>query len=374
MMTETSDRRLPVGIQSFKEIRKGNYLYVDKTDLIWNLANKGYKFNYLSRPRRFGKSVLVDTLQAYFEGKKELFEGLKIMEMEKEWKSYPVIRLDMSQAGATASELRSYLDCTFAKYELKYGIPVEHEDLLGNRIHAIIKSACEQTGLDAVVLIDDYDFPLLHSWGTPEYEPCTDIYSNIFCVLKGNDYYEKLVFITANTKLTQFSHGLNNLSYIGLCKQTAAICGFTEQEIADYFMPYIKSLGKKNDWTTIETTYQLKAYYGGYHFSTDNTIEIFNPASLIKALANQEVNNYMASSDTATLWSKLHNVTEISNYSYFLLLDFTMDTADITEGGTEFFLYQFGYLTIKEHKEGLYYLDFPNGEAKEALQKLLDRN
>lgn len=184
MMEEMSERRLPVGIQSFNEIRKKDYLYVDKTNLVWNLANRGNKYNYLSRPRRFGKSVLVDTLQAYFEGKKELFEGLKIMELEKEWVKRPVIRLDMSRAGATASELRAYLDSIFEEYEQKYGIPVRHDNLMGNRLDAIITSAYEQTGMQVAILVDDYDLPLLHSWGTSEYEPCTDIYSNIFCVIK----------------------------------------------------------------------------------------------------------------------------------------------------------------------------------------------
>ena len=133
MMTETNDRRLPVGIQSFEKIRKEGYLYVDKTDLIWNLANKGMTYNYLSRPRRFGKSVLVDTLQAYFEGKKELFEGLKIMEQEKQWVKRPVIRLDMSRAGATAEEIKSYLNKAFKKLEKLYQITIDPQDSLANR-------------------------------------------------------------------------------------------------------------------------------------------------------------------------------------------------------------------------------------------------
>ncbi len=146
MMEEANERRLPVGIQSFREIRKEGYLYVDKSDLIWLLANKGKKYNYLSRPRRFGKSVLVDTLQAYFEGKKELFEGLKIMDLEKNWTCRPAIRLDMSRGGSDADSIRSYLDISFEQYEKKYGITPKPTATLADRFNAIIVTANEQTG------------------------------------------------------------------------------------------------------------------------------------------------------------------------------------------------------------------------------------
>ena len=160
MMTETNNRRLPVGIQSFEKIRKEQYLYVDKTDLIWQLANNGKTYNYLSRPRRFGKSVLVDTLQAYFEGKKELFERLKIMELEKDWVKRPVIRLDMSRAGATAEEINAYLNKAFKKLEKLYQITIDPQDTLANRFDTIIETACEQTGQQVAILIDEYDSPL----------------------------------------------------------------------------------------------------------------------------------------------------------------------------------------------------------------------
>ena len=157
VMTDMSERRLPVGIQSFEEIRKEKYLYVDKTDLVWNLANKGNKYNYLSRPRRFGKSVLVDTLQTYFEGKKELFEGLKIMDMEKEWVTRPVIRLDMSRGGANASTLRSYLDIRFGQYEELYDITPKATAQLADRFDGIITTACKKTGQQVAILIYEYD-------------------------------------------------------------------------------------------------------------------------------------------------------------------------------------------------------------------------
>lgn len=169
-MTDNRYRRLPVGIQSFKVIREENYLYVDKSDIVWNMVNLGDKYNYLSRPRRFGKSVLVDTLESYLEGRKDLFEGLKIMQMEKDWKHYPVIRLDMSRGGANEETLRSYLNLRFKDYEEKYNITPDPTAMLADRFHAIIATAYKQTGLRVAVLIDEYDSPLQHSWRTPEHE------------------------------------------------------------------------------------------------------------------------------------------------------------------------------------------------------------
>ena len=175
-MANNEYRKLPIGIQSFNKIREENYLYVDKTDIIWDLANKGRRYNYLSRPRRFGKSVLIDTLQCYFEGRKELFEGLKIMDLEKDWKEYPVIRLDMSRGGANAETLRSYLNLRFGYYEEKYFITPAPTAQLADRFDAIITTAYKQTGLKVAILIDEYDSPLQHSWKTPEHEACTEVY------------------------------------------------------------------------------------------------------------------------------------------------------------------------------------------------------
>lgn len=186
-------RRLPVGIQSFKKIREEGYLYVDKSDIVWNLANNGNINNYLSRPRRFGKSVLVNTLQAYFEGKKELFEGLKIMELEDEWKQHPVIRLDMSRGGANAETLRSYLDIRFGEYESIYGIIPKTTAKLADRFHRILTVAHEKTGLQVVILIDEYDSPLQHSWKTPTHEACTEVYREVFAILKADDEIERFL-------------------------------------------------------------------------------------------------------------------------------------------------------------------------------------
>ncbi len=375
MMTDMSERRLPVGIQSFEKIRKEGYLYVDKTDLVWNLANKSKVYNYLSRPRRFGKSVLVDTLQAYFEGKKELFEGLKIMDLEKEWIKRPVIRLDMSRAGATAEEICSYLNKIFKKYEKVYNIVADPQDSLANRFDSIIETAYEQTGQQVSILIDEYDSPLQHSWKTPYHEECTAVYRKVFAILKADDEFEKFVFITGITKFTQISlfSVLNNLTNISFYPQYAAICGITKQEITDNFMPEIEAMGEKNGWTTEETVAQLKANYDGYHFSADNMVDVFNPFSLINALDESKIKNYWASSGATSLLPKFVDNMEIrlKDFDNCALLSTTIETSDVVGGGAELFLYQSGYLTIKSCANGVYFLGFPNHEVRQALYEMV---
>ncbi len=375
MTTEASERRLPVGIQSFEKIRKENYLYVDKTDLIWKLANSGKTYNYLSRPRRFGKSVLVDTLQAYFDGKKELFEGLKIMELEKDWVKRPVIRLDMSRGGDTAEDLCSYLNKAFKKYEKLYGVEVDPQDSLANRFDAIIETACEQTGQQVAILIDEYDSPLQHSWKTPYHEECTAVYRKVFAILKADDLYEKFVFITGITKFTQISlfSVLNNLTNISFHPQYAALCGITKQEITDNFMPEIEAMGKKNGWTAEEAIEQLKANYDGYHFSADNMVDVFNPFSLINALDQCSIKNFWAASGATSLLPKFVDDMEIrlEDFENCPIDSDTIETSDVTGGGAELFLYQSGYLTIKGYEDGLYLLGIPNHEVRKALNMVV---
>ena len=370
-MVETNDRRLPVGIQSFEEIRKDGYLYVDKTDIIWQLANRNKTYNYLSRPRRFGKSVLVDTLEAYFMGKKELFEGLKIMQMETEWVKRPVIRLDMSRAGAEPATLRSYLDITFGRLEEEYGITPKPTAQLADRFNAIIVGAYEQTGLQVAILIDEYDSPLQHSWNTPQHEACTAIYREVFAILKADDKYEKFVFITGITKFTQISlfSVLNNLSNISFEPEYAAICGITKEEVLRDFKPEINKLAECEDWTFDEAVAQLTAYYDGYHFCRRNMVDVFNPFSLINALADSDLKNYWASSGATSLLPKFVDDMELKlgNFDPCTILRQTIETSDVTGGGAELFLYQSGYLTIKDYQMGVYILGFPNSEVRQAL-------
>ena len=374
-MVETNDRRLPVGIQSFEKIRKEGYLYVDKTDIIWQLANRNKTYHYLSRPRRFGKSVLVDTLEAYFMGKKELFEGLKIMQLETEWVKRPVIRLDMSRAGAEPETLRSYLNNIFRQYEKVYSLVPDPTDSLADRFDAIIQTAYEQTGQQVAILIDEYDSPLQHSWKTPQHEACTAIYREVFAILKADDKYEKFVFITGITKFTQISlfSVLNNLSNISFEPEYAALCGITKEEVVRDFKPEINKLASRKGWTFDEAVAQLTAYYDGYHFSHENMVDIFNPFSLINALADSKLRNYWASSGATSLLPKFVDDLEIrlKDFDHSALLDTIIETSDVTGGGAELFLYQSGYLTIKGYISGAYLLGIPNFEVRQALNEIV---
>ena len=375
IMVETNDRILPVGIQSFEKIRKEGYLYVDKTDIIWQLANRNKTYNYLSRPRRFGKSVLIDTLEAYFMGKKELFEGLKIMQLETEWVKRPVIRLDMSRAGAEPETLRSYLDNTFDRLEKEYGITPKPTAKLADRFNAIIVGAYEQTGQQVAILIDEYDSPLQHSWKTPYHEACTAVYREVFAILKADDKYEKFVFITGITKFTQLSlfSVLNNLSNISFEPEYAAICGITKEEVLRDFKPEINKLAEYEDWTFNEAVAKLTAYYDGYHFSRRNMVDVFNPFSLINALADSDLKNYWASSGATSLLPKFVDDMEIrlKDFDHSALLGTIIETSDVTGGGAELFLYQSGYLTIKGYINGTYLLGIPNFEVRQALNEIV---
>lgn len=364
-------RKLPAGIQSFKEIREKGYVYADKTDLVWNMVNNGFKYSYLSRPRRFGKSVLVDTLQAYFEGRKDLFEGLKIMQLEDDWTQRPVIRLDMSRGGATAETIRSYLDIRFGEYEDMYGITPKATAQLADRFHAIITTAHEKAGAQVAILIDEYDSPLQHSWKTPDHEACTEVYREVFAILKADDEYEYFVFITGITKFTQISlfSALNNLTNVSFLPENAAICGITEQEISDNFKEEMEELAERNEWTLQQAHDNLKEYYDGYHFCRNNMIDVYNPFSLINALYTKELNNFWASSGATSLLPKFVSNADIrlQDFEDCMILRNTLEMSDVTGGGAELFLYQTGYLTIKSYEDGVYHLGFPNAEVKQAL-------
>ena len=374
-MAETRNRRLPVGIQSFEKIRKDGYLYVDKTDIIWHLANTDNTYNYLSRPRRFGKSLLVDTLEAYFLGKKELFEGLRIMELEREWVKRPVIRLDMSQAGAEPESVRSYLDNAFHNLETEYGIVVRQESSLAVRFKYIIEGAYNKTGQQVAILIDEYDSPLQHSWKTPHHEACTNIYREVFAILKADDKYEKFIFITGITKFTQISlfSVLNNLSNISFEPEYAAICGITKEEMLRDFKPEIGKLAEYEHRTFDEAVALLTAHYDGYHFSHDNMVDVFNPFSLINALADSKLRNYWASSGATSMLPKFVDNIEIrlKSFENCPIDGDTLETSDVTGGGAELFLYQSGYLTIKGYMDGVYILGIPNYEVRKALYKIV---
>ena len=372
-MAEMITRKLPAGIQFFSIIRKEGYLYVDKTDLVWQLTHSGDLYNYLSRPRRFGKSLLLDTLQCYFEGKKELFEGLKIMELEEEWTEYPVIRLDMSGAGATAAEIKDYLNLEFSKYEALYGITPKETSRESVRLQVILDTAYQKTGKQVVVLIDEYDSPLQHSWKTPEHKGCTEVYRSVFSVLKLKGNVLRFVFITGITKFTQISlfSVLNHLTNISFLPQFAPLCGITEEEMAVNFAPELEALADKMECSFEEAHDKLKTYYDGYHFSDENMTDIYNPFSLLNALSQLRLRNYWISSGATSMLNKFVNNMELRLHDFedcYIDKD-TLETSDVIEGGAELFLYQTGYLTIKGFDEDGYSLGFPNEEVRKALYK-----
>ena len=373
-MATNTRRRLPVGLQSFVEIRKQGYVYVDKTEILWEHVN-GIKFNYLSRPRRFGKSVFVDTLQAYFEGRRDLFEGLKIMNLEQDWTARPVIRLDMSRGGADAVTLRSYFDLVFSRYEEKYDIEERPNSSLASRFDSIILAAYQQTGQQVAILIDEYDSPLQHSWHTPEHEACTAIYREVFAILKADDEMERFVFITGITKFTQISlfSVLNNLCNISFEPQYATICGISQQEMEENFMPEIEEMAKVNGWTTEDTLLKLKEYYDGYHFCRRNMVDIYNPFSLVNALYQKDIKSYWASSGSTSLLPKFVGDIEIhlDYFDHCSVIRTTLESSDVTGGGPELFLYQSGYLTIKSSDEFGYNLCIPNEEVRQALNEMV---
>ena len=291
--------------------------------------------------------------------------------MEKEWVKRPVIRLDMSRAGAETNTLRSYLNNIFRQYEKEYSLVPNPTDSLADRFNAIIVGSYEQTGQQVAILIDEYDSPLQHSWKTPHHEACTSIYREVFAILKADDKYEKFVFITGITKFTQISlfSVLNNLSNISFEPEYAAICGITKEEVLRDFKPEISKLASRNGWTFDEAVAQLTAYYDGYHFSHENMVDIFNPFSLINALADSKLRNYWASSGATSLLPKFVDDMDVrlADFDHSALLSTIIETSDVTGGGAELFLYQSGYLTIKGYQMGVYILGFPNNEVRQAL-------
>lgn len=361
-------RRLPLGIQNFEELRKGDYLYVDKTDMVWEIAN-GDKYNFLSRPRRFGKSLLTSTLQCYFEGKKELFEGLKIMDLEKEWVKRPVLHFSMNLGGSDAASLKSYLNKKLAFYEAVYG-KCNEEVSLSDRFTGVIQRAYEQSGVQIAVLVDEYDAPLQHTYETDEHDACREIYRNFFTGLKDFGYCIKCVFLTGITKFTQISlfSVLNTLTNISFKEEYASICGLTTDEILAEFKPEIDRLAEKKSWTLQQTISMLQEKYDGYHFS-ENLVGVFNPFSVLSALNEGKLKSYwMATGANAMLMKILkdfaQNVTKLDG----CLIDMDyLETSDVNTLNPRLFLYQAGYLTIKGVEEDSYILGFPNNEVKKAL-------
>jgi len=361
-------------MQYFETIRQEGYVYVDKTDLVWKIANTDQN-NFLSRPRRFGKSLLSDTLACYLEGRKDLFEGLKIMSLEKEWKKHFVFRFDFS-GKETSQQLKNYLEGTLGEYEKQLGHSAMVE--IGDRFLALMKRAYEQTGEKFAVIIDEYDAPLQRTlYDNDEHDKVVAIYRSFFPTLKTGSKHLKCLFFTGITKFTQLSlfSTLNNVAILSAMPEYATVCGFTHQELLDNFMPEIEALGRENNWDIERTLGELQYMYDGYHFSPDTTPEtaVYNPYSVINALANRNIDNYWASSGASRLLNDALQRNDVNGDSLegCILNKRTLNNADVSLDDIPLFLYQSGYLTIKSYDDEIYTLGIPNNEVKTALYEIV---
>ncbi len=373
-------RRYPVGIQTFSEIRENGYLYIDKTAFIYKLAYGSGQSYCLSRPRRFGKSLLLSTMQAYFEGRRELFEGLAIAELETEWEKHPVIRLDLSTVKTEdASQLVELLDAVLRRHEATWGRDANTKTP-GSRLMSLIRSAAAQTGKKAVVLIDEYDAPLLNVAHDPErLREFRVVMREFFAPLKACDEYLRFVFLTGITKFSQLSifSELNNLKNISLDPRFAAICGITEEELQAQMAPDIEALAATLGVSHDEALARLKANYDGYHFCSPSP-DIYNPFSLLSALDSGQLESYWFGSGTPTV---LVNLLQQSNWEIGDLEDREADAEEFDAPAEDMptplpMLYQAGYLTIKSRDSftGAYTLGIPNAEVARGLSRSLIRH
>lgn len=373
--------KYPVGIQTFEKIIEGDFVYVDKTDLVYSLVNGGQIY-FLSRPRRFGKSLLLSTLRAYFEGKKNLFAGLKIEALEHDWHVHRVFHFDFngtnfSEPNALNMKIEGYLH----DWEKEYGITPEVDFNLGSRFNRILQAAAEQTGRGAVVLVDEYDKPLLD---VLEKDPellnqNREILKSFYSVFKQADASLRFVFLTGVTKVLQSSAfgGFNQVLDISITNKFEALCGFTEEEVFKYFAKPIREMAVIEGCREEEIRQRLKLHYDGYHFS-ENLTDIYNPFSVLNALYSRNISDYWTTNGIPLYLVRLINnfhgdIDELIN-KYYLPNEFINYKAD-----AEYplpMIYQSGYLTIKDYdkESNLFLLDFPNDEAKNSFFAMVTTN
>ena len=375
-------RLLPNGVQSFEKLRETNCLYVDKTEYVYDLVHKVTPF-FLSRPRRFGKSLLLSTLRAYWEGRKDLFTGLKIEKLESDnpgaWAKYPVLYIDFNTENYNESKtLEDVLDEHLSEWEEEYGIS-DPKGSYGIRFRRVIKQAHKKTGLRCVVLVDEYDKPLLELVDSPELQDhAKAVLKGFFSVLKNRDDDLQAIFITGVTKFHKVSifSDLNQLRDISLSEDYSGICGITDDELRTYFTPEISAMSKKRNISEEECLQKLKSQYDGYRFHQDG-VHVYNPYSLINAFDNKEFGAYWFETGTPTFLVKRlrdnhFDVRRFSNQTIYanerLLKDYTGDTLDLVP-----LLYQSGYLTIAAYNatRNRYTLAFPNEEVKYAFLESL---
>ena len=364
----------PVGIQTFSNIREGNYFYVDKTKYIVDYREKKMKYVFLSRPRRFGKSLFASTLQAYFEGRKELFEGLAIADYEKEWIKHPVLHFDLSGAKhMSVEQLERYLADMLEEQETRWGYKTHQVDA-NLRLKDLVKKAYEQTGEKVVVIIDEYDAPLqdvVHE--KDNLSQLRRIMQNFYSPLKMLDPYLEFTFITGITKFSQLSifSELNNLDNISMFDQYSAICGISKTELITQMKPDIEALGDDLGMTYEECLTELTRFYDGYHFSKKSE-DVFNPFSLVKALNARDIAPYW--------FGDLSFHEKVTEYLDQFDIAKTYKVNDLPEepfGEADFipFLFQYGVLSINKYnpKIGVYTIGVPNEEIRQGISDSLFR-
>lgn len=365
--------KYPIGIQDFEKLRTNGYSYVDKSRFVYKLATEG-EYYFLSRPRRFGKSLFLSTLEAYFQGKKELFEGLAIYDLETEWKKYPIFHIDLNTANFREKDsLYTVLNDYLTTWESKYGTR-ESEATLALRFKGVIARAAEKEGCGVVILIDEYDKPILQTLRDPELQAEHRAQLKAFySVLKTQDRYIKFAFLTGVTKFGKVSvfSDLNNLMDISMDHRYISICGMTEKELLTNFKEGIGELASANEDNETETIDKLRMRYSGYHFE-ENSEEIYNPFSVLNTLANSRYDDYWFKADTHTFLIdilKKHDycITDLNKAQVKANMMNNVDFNPIPV------IYQSGYLTIKSYDERFknYQLGIPNKEVEEGILNTL---
>ena len=366
----------PIGIQTFDKIRQGGYLYIDKTKYIYEITHPG-QYVFLSRPRRFGKSLLMSTFDSYFRGRKDLFKGLAIEKLEKDWTEYPVLHFDLSDIKkGTVEDFGENVNSSLASMEGEFGI-AKTSDNPGTRLKDLVERIYNKTGKQVVLLFDEYDAPLLTVLHDPErLETMRTELQSFYSPIKKLDPYLRFVFITGITKFSQLSifSQLNNLNNISMLPQYAAMCGITIKELEDNFQEGIAVLAEKYHYSHKQVIDKLLYHYDGYHFAEDSE-GVLNPFSLLSAMNNRKFNNYWFSPGTPTflvnMMRKFHtDLTEIDG-SKAMQEDFDAPTENMHNVLPLF--YQSGYLTIKDYnpRSGMYTLGYPNEEVKVGLMRIL---
>lgn len=371
--------KYPIGIQSFDQIIEDGYVYVDKTDLVYRLATEG-KIYFLSRPRRFGKSLLVSTLKNYFLGRKELFKGLKIDALEKDWKVYPVFHIDFNATNYTnPGELERKLSYYISTWADQYSLPERSKTLgLGDLFAEVLRAAHEQSGRRAVVLVDEYDKPVLDVLDVDKNleEEHRNILKSFYSVFKGADEHLQFVFLTGVTKFSQVSvfSGFNQPLDISMHSKYETLCGISQEELNAVFREPIEEMAAVYRCSYEEIMAQLKAQYDGYHFS-DLMTDIYNPFSLLNAFESQRISDFWFKSGTPTYLIRLlshtdENMSEITG-KYYTAEEFIDYKANIEQPLP--MIYQSGYLTIKDFdfRRNAFLLDYPNNEVKKGFLSLI---